>query len=96
MDERRISLITADQRTPTPRSKTDYEEDDDEDGHCDKNEDDNNITEQQYFCWNFYLYLITFWMKILFESGQIIYKTHGTTFDNFPGTKWGWKVIEVK
>ena len=42
MDERRISLITADQRTPTPRSKTDYEDDDDE---YDNDDDDNNITE---------------------------------------------------
>ena len=31
MDERRISLITADQRTPTPRSKTDYEDVEDDD-----------------------------------------------------------------
>ena len=28
MDERRISLITADQRTTTPRSKTDYDDHD--------------------------------------------------------------------
>ena len=31
MDERRISLITADQRIPTPRSKTDYEDVEDDD-----------------------------------------------------------------
>ena len=41
MDERRISLITVDQRTPTPRSKTDYE--DDEDDHVKVYKLDNNI-----------------------------------------------------